>query len=365
MASPITTSGFGVNVMPGINYLDPRMMAPAYGSIIPAAAQGMGAAGDFFNMQENAQARPLRQQLAQIQLQEAQNRLAMAPLEQQLAALRLGEAQQRAAVPQFITENVDIVGGGRELRAADPNATFENFQITEEFTPRQRVTRGQEVLAGGVVRPGERRETLASAAQVAAEAEKQAADNAYRKALTVAKGEPKQFESTRLIELIDAATASGDAEAAQMYRARLDRINAQPGLLQPGVTAGRRLETIGTNAGFTTDEINALGETSDGINAMIKIGQKNALLAKGEILIPRDLDLTAQEQAAVRSVRGGQRKSTGSGVPPVGSANPEMDEVFGVGATPSADNFVVGRTYTDANGNTATYIGNGRWQENK
>jgi hypothetical protein len=119
-------------------------------------------------MQENARARPLREQLAQIQLQEAQNRLAMAPLEQQLAALRLGEAQQQAAIPQFITENVDIVGGDQQLRAVNPDAPFADFQITEEFAPRQRVTRGQEVLAGGVVRPGERRETAADLQRQAA-----------------------------------------------------------------------------------------------------------------------------------------------------------------------------------------------------
>jgi cell division septum initiation protein DivIVA len=121
-------------------------------------------------------------------------------------------------MPEFIEESVDIIGGGRELRAADPNATFENFQITEEFTPRQRVTRGQEVLAGGVVRPGERRETLASAVDVKRQAasDKLAADAEARLAANQ--------ESLALYR-------QAQAEAAQL-RAENDQIKAQAAMIR-------------------------------------------------------------------------------------------------------------------------------------
>jgi hypothetical protein len=285
--------------MPGINYLDPRMMAPAYGSIIPAAAQGMGAAGDFFNMQENAQARPLRQQLSQIQLQEAQNRLAMAPLEDQLRALRLGEAQRKAAMPEFIEESVDIIGGGRELRAADPNATFENFQITEEFTPRQRVTRGQEVLTGGVVRPGERRETLASAAQVAAEAEKQAVAMESARALAQQRSRGREFESTALAELYNNAVAEGDTEAASLYKARLDRLSQAPGLLAPGTNYQRRIETMAADANLTLEAANNLVKTPEGVQALGVLATRNKIIARDPMDAMFAPKLTPQQQALV------------------------------------------------------------------
>lgn len=166
MASPIQTSGFQVQVRPGIEYLDPRLMAPAYGDIIPNVSRGASLIPQFAQIREEAQMRPIRQQLAGIQLQEAMNRLEMAPIEQQLARLRLGEMQQQAGVPEFITEGVELTGGDRRLAAVDINAPFENFQFTEEFTPKERVIRGQRVLAGGAVEPFERRETLASPADL-------------------------------------------------------------------------------------------------------------------------------------------------------------------------------------------------------
>lgn len=185
----INTSGFQVQARPGIEYVDPRLMAPAYSNIIPAARSG-------FEFGESVRMAPLRQQLADIQLQEAENRLAMSPLEQQLAALRLGEMQQQAAIPEFVTEGVDIVGGDRRLAAVDINAPFESFEIAEDFAPKERVVRGQRVLAGGGVEPFERRETLATPAdlrrqaasdKLAAQAEQRLAANqeslsAYRTA---------------------------------------------------------------------------------------------------------------------------------------------------------------------------------------
>lgn len=139
--------------------------------------------------------------------------------------------------------------------------------------------------------------------QVRAEAEKARIAARSAEALAEQRLRGKQFESTALVQLIEDAEAVGDMETAEMYRARLGRINAAPGILQPGVTAGRRLETIGTNAGFTVDEISTLGQTAEGINAMIKIGKRNELIGKGEMFVPKELNLTPEETAVVTRVR--------------------------------------------------------------
>lgn len=80
MASPVTTSGFSVQVMPRVDYADPRTLVPRYDSIIPGISQGLGAVGQLAQIYENAQQAPIRRQLAQIQLEEARAQAGLAPL---------------------------------------------------------------------------------------------------------------------------------------------------------------------------------------------------------------------------------------------------------------------------------------------
>lgn len=94
MASPITTAGFQVSERLNPQFLDPRLLTPQYGNIIPAVSQGLGAAGQFAQIYENAQQAPVRRRLAQIQLEEAAGRVAGIPLQQQMNQLQLARLQQ-------------------------------------------------------------------------------------------------------------------------------------------------------------------------------------------------------------------------------------------------------------------------------
>lgn len=90
MPSPITTSGFQIGVTPNVQFADPRLLAPRYQDILPAAQQGFGFANQI-------QAAPLQRQLQQIALQQEQAKLAQLPVEQQLMQIRLANASQPVA----------------------------------------------------------------------------------------------------------------------------------------------------------------------------------------------------------------------------------------------------------------------------
>ncbi len=278
--------------MPDVRFADPRLMVPQYSNIIPSISQGVGLYSQLSQI-------PIQRQLQQLQLQEAQNRMDAYPIEQQLASLRLGEAQQQAAVPQFVPQSVDIIGGSRELRPVDPGASFEDFQITEQFTPRQRVTRGLEVLSGGESRPVERMDTLATAAQVEAEAEKQAMAMESARALTAQRSRGKEFESTALADLYNNAVADGDTEAASIYKARLDRLSQSPGLLAPGTNYQRRIETMAADANLTLDAANNLIKTPEGVEALGVLAMRNKVIARDPMDAPFAPNLTPEQRALV------------------------------------------------------------------
>jgi hypothetical protein len=192
-------------------------------------SRGAALGQQFINIADDAQMRPIRQQLAGISLQEAQNRLALAPLEQQLAALRLGEAQQRSAIPEFITEGVDIVGGDRRLSPVDPSATFENFQISEAYAPRERVTRGREVLAGGEVRPVTKRETLNTAAEIQRQAERD---------ILASQAEARLGRNQDSLSELRAAQAAAATVRAENDRIKADAARMRAELLQNNPSVG-------------------------------------------------------------------------------------------------------------------------------
>lgn len=100
MPSPISTSGFEVRAQPGINYPDPRLMAPAYGDIIPSVRQGLGLFGDIQQIQDAPMARRLK--LAQIQ-----------------------EAEQNAAFPRELVTGSRYIGGAEMQSPYDIVATEE------------------------------------------------------------------------------------------------------------------------------------------------------------------------------------------------------------------------------------------------
>lgn len=268
MASPVTTSGFQVQARPGIDYLDPRLMAPAYDRLLPAVGQGVAFGNNLYQIAENAQMRPIRKRLGEIQLAQAEQALEMAPLEQQRTLAQIAEMQQNAAVPIQITENIGLSGG--DMSRTGVGDTFEDFQITEELTPRVRTVSGYEIGPGGVRSPFQKTETLATAAQVRADAQKQAAAIEAQRALATQRSRGKEYEYTQLAELYSNALEDGDNEAAALYKSRIDKLTAKPGILPTGTAFQRRVEQLAADAGVTMAAASELAKTAEGMEALAK-----------------------------------------------------------------------------------------------
>lgn len=295
----ITTQGHRISVLPQIQYLPPSALTPNLSGIIPAASQGVGLATQIQQIAAAAQERPIRQALQQIALQEAEARLAREPAARQLQQVQIAEAQQNAAVPQAVIENVDVIGGGKELVPVDPTASFENFQIKEDFAPRVRVTSGQNIGAGGVKTPYEKRETLATAAQIESEAAKQAASIEASKALATHRLAGKEFETEALINGYKEALAAGDEGTAGLYKSLIDRKAAMPGILGAGTIYGRKLESMAPGIGLTMNQAEALSTTPAGARVIAKLGEVQAKIKAGRYAV---LKLTPEEQAALDAV---------------------------------------------------------------
>jgi hypothetical protein len=337
MPSPITTQGFTVQAQPGINYLDPRLFAGGLSEIVPNIGRGAGVVGGLYEMHDNAQMRPIRQSLANIQLREAENRLAMAPLEQQLAALRLGEAQQRAAIPTEIVENIDILGGGTRLAPQNPNASFADFQITEEYAPKIRRTGGTRVGAGGALTPFTKDETLATAADV----QRQAAGDKLA-AAAEARLAANQ-ESLASYRQMQAETARIKAENDQLKAEYLQN-NPGFGFVDVERADGKTYRQYfpKNNPQRIIHEVNRGEIGGDNFFNFFGKGQGGATTATGAA--PGFSALSNQVLADLDAARGGGRTAP--------AAVPVAKETFDVG-----------KTYTDATGNRAEYLGNGQWRE--
>lgn len=274
-------------MMPRTDFADPRLLTPNYGSIIPGVGQGLGVAGQFAQIYENAQNAPIRRQLAQIQLDEARARSAMRPLEMELAQLRLGEAQQQAAIPQQIIEGVEVVGGEPMLTPRNLDAGFGNIEFDETFTPRERITRGTSVAAGGAKSPFEKRETLLTAMQAEAEAEKQKVAIESARALASQRLRGREFESTTLPRLIEDAKAEGNEELAAMYQARLDKLNTQKPVLTASDFYDRRVAQLAADAGITYERALTLSRTPEGAEALSAAATANKAAAQSGFMAPR------------------------------------------------------------------------------
>lgn len=158
--------------MPQVNFADPRLTTPQYGNILPSLAQG-------FQFSQQVQDAPIRQKLAQIQLQREQEQLAMAPLREQLAQIQLADAQKRAAVPEWIAGDVTLENA---VSPYDYPALDENGNRTAPMPLGDlvQITEGQQIGPGGVMTPFTQRKTLKTAADREAAAEAAKALNDYR-----------------------------------------------------------------------------------------------------------------------------------------------------------------------------------------
>lgn len=142
MASPITTGGFQVGVMPSINYLPPSQMVGRLADILPSASQGASLITQLQGISDAAAARPIKRQLDQIALQEAQNKLAGNADENKLRGLKIAAAAQPlerivstdvARIPRILSPN--------DAPALDENGnpTFAEGDTNYDLVPVQKV----------------------------------------------------------------------------------------------------------------------------------------------------------------------------------------------------------------------------------
>lgn len=325
MASPITTSGFQVQERPGINYLPASSFTPNYGSIMPAMSAGLGAYGQLQQIADEAQARPIRQKLQQIQLQEAQARLAQLPVEEQLRQIQLGEAQKDAAIPRQIAGDItfeDVVNPA-DLPALDETGARTGPIPMGDLVKIQNL---QRVGPGGVTTPDTIRTVVKTSAEREADAAKQAAALEATRALSDQRSKGKEFETTALIQGYQDALDSGDDQAAALYKSLLDRKSMAPGILPTGTVFGREVEKNAARIGITVEQASQLAATAIGASAMAKLAQQQAVIKSGRSFIPPSLRLTPAEQAAIDGVQGAPAAApAGRVAPAVESLTPAGD----------------------------------------
>lgn len=147
MASPISTGGFNVSALPGINYLPASQMTANLSGIMPAFSQGLSVASQLQQIQDEAQGRPIRQQLQQIALQDAQANLAGRTANDKLKMLQIAHAGQpmerilsteisRIQKPHDINDSVTVDDNGRPIFAeGDTNYDLVPIQKVEVTDP--------------------------------------------------------------------------------------------------------------------------------------------------------------------------------------------------------------------------------------
>lgn len=347
----INTGGFQVQNMPRVDFADPRLLTANLSGIIPAAQQGLGFYNGLQQIADEAQARPTRQQLLQIQLQDAQNRLGLAPLERDLRMAQISEAQQNAATPRLIAGDVMIEDGTKEYPAAFDEFGVRTGPSETVIGDLVEVQSGREIGPGGVVTPRTVRKTLKTAEQRQNEATKQAASIRASDALAGQRARGKEFESTALIQSYNDALEAGDDEVAALYKSRIDKLNAAPGLLAPGTAYNRRVEQLAADAGITLAAAQELAKTPAGAEALAQAAVANKAAARSPFGAPA---LSAEQKELIRG--GGPPAAAPA---PVAAPAPAFSEVVNtaLGPAPGAPVAVRTKAERDALPPGTQYIG--------
>jgi hypothetical protein len=282
----VNTGGFQVQARPGIDYVDPRLMAAGYDRIIPALGQGIGVGNNLSQIAEAAQMRPMRRRLAEISVQQAEADLANTPLKQRQLLAQIANAEQNAAIPTIIPGTSFIEDQTRLYPAAldeDGRPTGEGERVIGDLI---QITDEDVYGPGGTKTTRQVRKTLKTAADREAEAAKQAVSLESARALATQRNRGKQFEAVELAQLYDEALASGDGELAALYKSRLDRLNTQPNRIESGDTYEREMEKTAARAGVPIALARELAKTPEGAQALAAQAAANMASAKNEILPP-------------------------------------------------------------------------------
>ena len=139
-------------VDPGL--VDPRLLTADFSRIGTGLAQGLDLANNFFTARENAQMRPIRKGLAELQLAAAQEyaaqsgdrkalaalRLAGEKLNQERNAVELADAQRRGALAEIAPVVVDTAGvytqGGDFISPTGKYSDLETGVLEKVFDPK-------------------------------------------------------------------------------------------------------------------------------------------------------------------------------------------------------------------------------------
>lgn len=352
----ISTSGFGVQATPGLNYLPASQLVGNLSNILPAASQGAGFISQLAQIQNEAQLAPIRQQLQQIQLQDAQNKLNDYPTAQALQQIQLSNAQKLNAAPIKDLGGITLQGGDR---TEYPSALDENGQPTgpSDFVtnPLVRIQEETKYGPGGIVSQGQESTMLKTAEQVDAERNKAEAAIRTSDALAQKRTTPKAFEYDNLVQKREEAVADGDTEAAALYDQRIKKLSSVAGFLPTGTTYNRRLETMAADAGLTQAQAAELAKTPDGIDAMSKMAASRKLAARGSIPVTNDLNLTPiQKQLIANSANPTVAAKPVFTVPGLGGAPalpvaaPSQPAIVTVTTQADYDSIPVGSSYIDS-----------------
>jgi hypothetical protein len=287
MASSVQTRGYGVQMMPSVQLLDPRLFGGAADAAFGGLRSGIGTAAGIQNllaaseaMQEDRAIRPIRRQLLKAEV-------ANAPLAAELAKLRLREASEQAAIPRFITGDIDFVDQTQVFPAAldeQGNPTGEDETVIGDLVRR---TKRKQIVNGNLVDAEPLLEVIKPAAVRRSESEKEAAAIRATEALATQRLSGKETEFERTQRLYDAAQTEGDSEAAALYKARLDRLSTQPGILPEGTAYRRRVETLAADAGIPLTSALEMAKTPEGAKTLsdlavrAKAAARNPLAAFG------------------------------------------------------------------------------------
>lgn len=349
---PITTNGFQVQARPGLQYLPASQMVGNLSGILPAASQGAAFDSQLSQIQNEAQAAPIRQALQRIQLQDAQNKLSQFPQQQALALAQLQNIQKTGAAPLKDLEGITLQGGDQ---TEYPSALDENGDRTGPSSfvtnPLVKIQEETKYGPGGVASQGQESTMLKTADQIDAERAHAAATIRASDALAAYHERPKTFRPSTMQGLLDTRDAalqdakdarnSGDEASAVAHEktaAQMDAIingSAKQGTTNtPANAGGRKIAEMAAIAGIAQETAAEAAKTPDGANLVAKTYAMKTGMARGVIIDP-EMQLTPAEIQAGKDAwatvqaRRAKAAGTGSGVAP-------MFTVPGLGGAPAA-----------------------------
>lgn len=349
----VNTGGFQIGVTPNVQFADPRLLAPRYQDILPAAQQGFGFANQI-------QAAPIQRQLQQIALQQEQAKLAQLPVEQQLMQIRLANASQPVDSVQGVSV-VDVPrAGDTGLQpmldengdpVLDANGQ-QRFEIPAGYTPKtdqmiQSRVKAFNPVTGQIAYENRNTKVEKTAEQIANEqavagyrsdlgtAALQRASNAANK-LALGKKLSQGVNPTTGTLVVTVQNPDGSIE-------QVDTGQIPPPTLAQQIVSGLGAPSPAPQNLAVGQPAPTFPKITDPSGIQFRIPSSTAPVPLGETRSAPVID------ESTRALIG------------------QLSQAFNVGqkTAESKDKFVVGKTYTDANGNSATYLGNGQWQENK